>query len=54
MAPPAPEMLQLFDAIRRTQPAMDGFAQVFGGVRSPAEFFSEENVSRIFAAAASA
>ena len=30
------------------------FAQVFGGVRSPAEFFSEENVNRIFAAAGSA
>jgi 2-polyprenyl-6-methoxyphenol hydroxylase-like FAD-dependent oxidoreductase len=54
MAPPPPEMQQLFNAIRQTQPAMDGFVQVFSGVRSPAEFFSEENVARIFAAAASA
>jgi hypothetical protein len=28
--------------------------QAFCGVRSPAEFFSPENVARIFAAAASA
>ncbi len=31
---------------------MDGFARVIAGVTSPAEFFSEENVGRIFAAAA--
>ena len=30
---------------------MDGFARVNAGVTSPAEFFSEENVGRIFAAA---
>jgi hypothetical protein len=30
---------------------MDGFARVNGGVTSPAEFFAEENVGRIFAAA---
>jgi hypothetical protein len=33
------------------QQAMDGFARVFSGETSPAEFFSEENVGRIFAAA---
>ena len=30
---------------------MDGFAPVNAGVTSPAEFFSDENVGRIFAAA---
>jgi hypothetical protein len=44
-------MQQLFGAISGSQPAMDGFAQIFGGVTSPADFFSEENVRRIFAAA---
>lgn len=34
------------------QTAMDGFVQVFAGVKSPAEFHSEANVGRIFAAAA--
>ena len=29
---------------------MDGFARVFAGVTSPAEFFSEENVKRILGA----
>ena len=33
------------------QEAMDGFARVNAGVTSPAEFFAEENVGRIFAAA---
>ena len=33
------------------QDAMDGFARVNSGVTSPAEFFSDENVGRIFAAA---
>jgi hypothetical protein len=30
---------------------MNGFARVNSGVTSPAEFFAEENVGRIFAAA---
>jgi hypothetical protein len=30
---------------------MDGFARVNAGVTSPAEFFTEGNVGRIFAAA---
>jgi hypothetical protein len=30
---------------------MDAFARVNAGVTSPAEFFPEENVRRIFAAA---
>ena len=51
MTPPTPEMQQLFGAIHGNQAAMDGFAQVVSGVRSPAEFFSPENIGRIFAAA---
>jgi 2-polyprenyl-6-methoxyphenol hydroxylase-like FAD-dependent oxidoreductase len=49
--PPTPEMQQLFGAIHGNQQAMDGFARVIAGVTSPAAFFSEENVGRIFAAA---
>jgi 2-polyprenyl-6-methoxyphenol hydroxylase-like FAD-dependent oxidoreductase len=51
MTPPPPEMQQLLAAVHGNQDAMDGFAQVFAGVVSPAEFFSDENVQRIFAAA---
>ena len=50
-APPAPAMQQLFGAMLGNQQAMDGFARVIAGVTSPAEFFSEENVGRILAAA---
>jgi 2-polyprenyl-6-methoxyphenol hydroxylase-like FAD-dependent oxidoreductase len=52
--PPTPETQELFGAIRRSQKAMDGFVRVFAGVTSPAEFFSPENVGRIFAAAGQA
>jgi len=52
LEPPTPEMKQLFGAIRGNAEAMDGFAQVISGVRSPADFFSPENIGRIFAAAA--
>ena len=52
LTPPAPEMQQLFGAIHGNQEAMDGFAQVIAGVTSPATFFSDENVGRIFAARA--
>ena len=51
LAPPTPEMQQLFGAVKGNREAMDGFAQVISGVRSPADYFSEENVGRIFAAA---
>jgi flavin-dependent dehydrogenase len=51
LEPPPPEMQQVFGAMHRNQEAMDGFARVFAGVTSPALFFSEENVGRIFAAA---
>ena len=52
LAPPAPELQQLLSAVSGSQEAMDGFARVAAGVTSPAEFFSDENVGRIFAAAA--
>jgi 2-polyprenyl-6-methoxyphenol hydroxylase-like FAD-dependent oxidoreductase len=51
LEPPPPEMQQILGAIHGNQQAMDGFARVNAGVTSPAEFFSEENVGRIFAAA---
>jgi 2-polyprenyl-6-methoxyphenol hydroxylase-like FAD-dependent oxidoreductase len=47
--PPPPEMQQLLGAMQGNQEAMDGFARVNAGVTSPAEFFSEANVGRIFA-----
>jgi flavin-dependent dehydrogenase len=50
LEPPPPEMQQLLGAVYGNQEAMDGFARVNAGVTSPAEFFSDENVGRIFAA----
>jgi 2-polyprenyl-6-methoxyphenol hydroxylase-like FAD-dependent oxidoreductase len=51
LEPPPPEMQQLLAAVHGNQEAMDAFARVNAGVTSPAEFFAEENVRRIFAAA---
>jgi 2-polyprenyl-6-methoxyphenol hydroxylase-like FAD-dependent oxidoreductase len=51
LQPPPVELQQLLAAIQGNQEAMDGFARVTAGVTSPAVFFSEENVGRIFAAA---
>ena len=51
LEPPPPELQQLLAAVHGNQEAMDGFARVNAGVTSPAEFFAEENVGRIFAAA---
>ena len=51
LEPPPPELQQLLGAVCGNQQAMDGFAQVNAGVLSPAEFFGEENVTRIFAEA---
>jgi 2-polyprenyl-6-methoxyphenol hydroxylase-like FAD-dependent oxidoreductase len=50
--PPSPDMQQLLGAVYGNPEAMNGFARVQAGVTSPAEFFSEENIKRIFAAAA--
>ena len=52
LEPPAPEMQQLLAAVQTEQEAMDGFVSVIAGSVSPVDFFSEENVSRIFAGAA--
>jgi 2-polyprenyl-6-methoxyphenol hydroxylase-like FAD-dependent oxidoreductase len=52
LAPPPPELQQLLAAVHGNQEAMDGFAHVVAGVTSPAEFFSEDSVARILAAAA--
>jgi 2-polyprenyl-6-methoxyphenol hydroxylase-like FAD-dependent oxidoreductase len=49
LAPPPPEMQQLLKAVHGNQDAMNDFARVIAGVVSPAEFFSPDNVGRIFA-----
>lgn len=51
LEPPPPEFRQLLAAIHGNQEAMDGFARLNAGVTSPAEFFAEENIARIFAGA---
>jgi 2-polyprenyl-6-methoxyphenol hydroxylase-like FAD-dependent oxidoreductase len=51
LEPPPPELQQLLAAMYGNQEAMDGFARVNSGVTSPAEFFAEQNVARILAAA---
>jgi 2-polyprenyl-6-methoxyphenol hydroxylase-like FAD-dependent oxidoreductase len=52
MEPPPPQLQQVLGAVHGNQEAMDGFARVNAGVTSPAEFFSPENVGKIFEAAA--
>jgi 2-polyprenyl-6-methoxyphenol hydroxylase-like FAD-dependent oxidoreductase len=54
LEPPSPEMQQLFGAIRRSQSAMDGFAQMNAGTIAPARFFAPENIARIVADAQAA
>jgi 2-polyprenyl-6-methoxyphenol hydroxylase-like FAD-dependent oxidoreductase len=51
LQPPPPELAQLLEAIHGHQQPMDDFAQVMAGVLSPAEFFSDEHVSRMLARA---
>jgi len=48
----ADELQQVLAAVHGNQTAMDDFARVIAGMTSPAEFFSEENVGLILAAAA--
>jgi 2-polyprenyl-6-methoxyphenol hydroxylase-like FAD-dependent oxidoreductase len=50
LAPPPPEMQQLFRAISGSQAAMDGFVKMNAGTISPADFLSPENTARIMAA----
>ena len=52
LEPPTPELQHVLSAVARTQDAMDAFARVIAGGTSPAEFFSDENVGRMVAAAA--
>src|SRR5262249_37657323 len=49
--PPPPEFMQLLSVLPGNQEAADEFVRVNAGVTSPAEFFAEDNVARIFAAA---
>jgi 2-polyprenyl-6-methoxyphenol hydroxylase-like FAD-dependent oxidoreductase len=51
LEPPPPELAQLLQAAAGNQSAMDDFARVIAAVTSPAEFFAEDNVARILAAA---
>jgi 2-polyprenyl-6-methoxyphenol hydroxylase-like FAD-dependent oxidoreductase len=51
LEPPPPELQRILGAAHGNQDAMDGFARVNAGVTPPPEFFSEDNVRRIFAAA---
>ena len=51
LEPPPPQVQQVLAAAAGNQEAMDGFARVNAGVTSPAEYFSEESVGRILAAA---
>jgi flavin-dependent dehydrogenase len=51
LEPPPPELQQLLGAVAADQESMDGFVSVVSGAVSPADFFSEENVGRIFASA---
>jgi hypothetical protein len=51
LEPPPPEMQQLLGAVHGNPEAMDQFARVNAATMSPAEFFAEENLGRIFAAA---
>jgi flavin-dependent dehydrogenase len=51
MEPPPPELAQLLGAAAGNQGAMDQFCRVNAGIASPADFFAEDNVRRIFAAA---
>ena len=51
LEPPPPETLELFKAVHGNPEAMEGFVQVISGVVSPADFFAEDNVRRIFAMA---
>jgi flavin-dependent dehydrogenase len=54
LEPPPPEQVQLLQAVAGNQSAMDDFARMLAAVTSPAEFFAEDNVARILAAAGGA
>ena len=52
LAPPPPEMQQLFAAVHRSRAATDAFVRMNAGSLSPAEFFAPRHVASIFEAAA--
>ena len=52
LEPPPPEFLELLSVLPGNREATDQFVRVNAGVTSPAEFFAEDNVASIFAAAA--
>jgi hypothetical protein len=43
LAPPPPEMQQLFGSIQGNQPAMNRFVQMNAGTISPTEFFATQH-----------
>jgi len=49
--PPPPQVQQIFGAVAGNQEQMDAFARMNAACLSPAEFFSEDNVGKIFGAA---
>jgi 2-polyprenyl-6-methoxyphenol hydroxylase-like FAD-dependent oxidoreductase len=51
LEPPPPDLQRLLAAAHGNQDAMDGFARVNAGVTSPADYFSDDNVTRILAEA---
>ena len=51
LAPPPPEMQQLFGAIHGQRGAMDDFVRMNAGTISPAQFFSPDNVKAIMGGA---
>ena len=53
LQPPPPEMQELMGAMQGNQEAMDGFVSVQANTLAAPEFFSDENVGRIMAAAES-
>jgi flavin-dependent dehydrogenase len=50
LQPPPEELRHLLAAVHGNQEAMDSFARTNAGVTSPADFFSDDNTGRIFAA----
>jgi len=50
--PPSSDVQKLFGACAGNREAEDAFVRMNAGMLSPADFFSQENISKIFAAAA--
>jgi hypothetical protein len=52
LEPPPVHFTQLLAAVSESQDSMDDFARMNAGDLSPADFFAEHNVGRMFEAAA--